>query len=687
MSDPRTAARRRGLRRDDRHLGGVEGADHGTIPATPGAPSCSIALPAGLASSSSSAVAAARPRRGTLAERFRLTGVDLSAEQLRRAREREFPVPTSSTPTSRRSSSRHGLARRGGRVLRPQPRSRGSCSPPLFGRVHAWLRPGRALPRNARRDRSPGLDGRLPRALRPYFAGFPPETNRRLLARRRARRSSATSVVTIREPEGDGDLPLGPGTAMSCSFSLDHYRELLAAARGGGYRFAHFDRAAAPRRPPAPPRRRPLARRSAADGRARGRGGASATYFLMTESVFYNLASSEGVAALARLRELGHRVGLHAVYPHAVLDERLRPRRRLAQPRPRVHDGARRGRRQRHAGGVLRPDRPTAPTRTSTGAPAARTRSCGAAPSRGCSSSRTPRSGSTRAPRWGETMRAMLDAERERRLAQLADDRIDLYVSLRPITVLVSASGAPGTAALLRGLRENGEREVRLVGTDMSRALGRAPPLRRVPPRPGRLRPRLSPTRSSRSSSASASTSSCRSPRSTSRGSRRTASASRCPCSSPSPDAIHRSNDKAETYAFLHRLGVPAPAVPPGQRRRARSTPRRASSATPTGRSASSRCSRPGSRGFRVLDPTVDRAHQLLHERPGSVAMRLEEARRAAPARGRPRPARDGARDGRRAHDRRHRRRRAASSSATRRPARRCAPGSRCTSSRSTTRR
>ena len=33
-----------------------------------------------------------------------------------------------------------------------------------------------------------------------------------------------------------------------------------------------------------------------------------------------------------------------------------------------------------------------------------------------------------------------------------------------------------------------------------------------------------------------------------------------------------------------------------------------------------------GSRGFRVLDPTVDRAHQLLYERPGSVAMRLEEA-------------------------------------------------------------
>src|SRR3989442_740066 len=39
---------------------------------------------------------------------------------------------------------------------------------------------------------------------------------------------------------------------------------------------------------------------------------------------------------------------------------------------------------------------------------------------------------------------------------------------------MVTASGAPGTAALLRALRENGEREVRLVGTDMSeRSVGR----------------------------------------------------------------------------------------------------------------------------------------------------------------------------------------------------------------------
>ena len=40
--------------------------------------------------------------------------------------------------------------------------------------------------------------------------------------------------------------------------------------------------------------------------------------------------------------------------------------------------------------------------------------------------------------------------------------------------------------------------------------------------------------------------------------------------------------------------------------------------------------------GFRILDSTVDRAHQLLHERPGSVAMRLEEAVELLPGDGGP---------------------------------------------------
>jgi hypothetical protein len=51
--------------------------------------------------------------------------------------------------------------------------------------------------------------------------------------------------------------------------------------------------------------------------------GAWSTWFLMTRSVFYNLASSEGERAIARLRELGHRVAHHAVYPHVDLDQRF----------------------------------------------------------------------------------------------------------------------------------------------------------------------------------------------------------------------------------------------------------------------------------------------------------------------------------------------------------------------------
>jgi hypothetical protein len=45
---------------------------------------------------------------------------------------------------------------------------------------------------------------------------------------------------------------------------------------------------------------------------------------------------------------------------------------------------------------------------------------------------------------------------------------------VRVTTILVTACGAPGAARLLRALRENGERPVRLVGVDMSeRAIGR----------------------------------------------------------------------------------------------------------------------------------------------------------------------------------------------------------------------
>jgi hypothetical protein len=112
---------------------------------------------------------------------------------------------------------------------------------------------------------------------------------------------------------------------LSCAFELAHYRELLAAAEAGGYRFAFFDRE---------PQAGDLLLRHDVDlslaaavelAELEAEAGARATYFLMTRSAFYNLLSPEGERALARIRELGHRVGLHAVHPHLDLDERFDP--------------------------------------------------------------------------------------------------------------------------------------------------------------------------------------------------------------------------------------------------------------------------------------------------------------------------------------------------------------------------
>jgi carbamoyl-phosphate synthase large subunit len=90
------------------------------------------------------------------------------------------------------------------------------------------------------------------------------------------------------------------------------------------------------------------------------------------------------------------------------------------------------------------------------------------------------------------------------------------------------------------------------------------------------------------------------------------------------PDTIRRANDKAEAYALLHRIGVPAPAW-----RRVRGGRALAAAAEELGYPGRPVCFKPvfssGSRGFRVLDPTVDRAKQLLEERPGNLAMSLED--------------------------------------------------------------
>jgi hypothetical protein len=112
---------------------------------------------------------------------------------------------------------------------------------------------------------------------------------------------------------------------MPCAFDLAHFEELLAAAEAGGYRWACFDHE---------PLRGDLFLRHDVDmsldaalalAELEARHGVTATYFLMTRSDFYNLDGPSGERTLARLRELGHRVGLHAVRPHAALDGRFDP--------------------------------------------------------------------------------------------------------------------------------------------------------------------------------------------------------------------------------------------------------------------------------------------------------------------------------------------------------------------------
>jgi carbamoyl-phosphate synthase large subunit len=207
-------------------------------------------------------------------------------------------------------------------------------------------------------------------------------------------------------------------------------------------------------------------------------------------------------------------------------------------------------------------------------------------------------------------------------------------VSLRPITVLVSASGAPGTAALLHALRRNGERDLRLVGTDMSeRSVGRhlcdafhIVPAGSDPAFPDAMRDVVERERAD-----------VVLPQSSFDLEGLAAHRERFPVPVlvSRPETIHRSNDKAESYDLLHRIGVPAPEF-----RRVNGAAQVAEAAHELGYPDQPVCFKPvfssGSRGFRVLDPTVDRAHQLLHERPGSVAMRLEEAVELLPAEGGP---------------------------------------------------
>jgi hypothetical protein len=212
---------------------------------------------------------------------------------------------------------------------------------------------------------------------------------------------------------------------VTCAFDLEHYRELLDAARAGGYRGAFFDH---------DPGEGDLLLRHDVDlslwaalrlAELEADAGWAATYFLMSESVFYNLASQEGRATIERLRGLGHRVGLHAVWQGAELDDRFDPVVAWHNPDSEYMTASIDG-----AANVMEPRFFSPETYRSDSNQHWR---------QGCPHDDL-RTGAfpwlqllTHPEIWvypgatmRETMLAMLDAERERRLEQLAEDRIDL---------------------------------------------------------------------------------------------------------------------------------------------------------------------------------------------------------------------------------------------------------------------
>src|SRR5919201_1968023 len=206
---------------------------------------------------------------------------------------------------------------------------------------------------------------------------------------------------------------------------------------------------------------------------------------------------------------------------------------------------------------------------------------------------------------------------------------------MRDITVLVTASWAPGTAALLRALRLNGERGVRVVGTDMSpQAVGRhfCDRFYVVPPGgdPSFADAVLDVVRRENVDVVL--------PQSSfdllALSEARERFMGTTVLVSP-PTAIRTANDKAAMYDTLARLGLRAPAY-----RKVTGGRSLALAAQELGYPERAVCFKPvfssGSRGFRVLDATVDRQRQLLEERPGNLEMRLTDVLQVLPEDGGP---------------------------------------------------
>lgn len=197
---------------------------------------------------------------------------------------------------------------------------------------------------------------------------------------------------------------------------------------------------------------------------------------------------------------------------------------------------------------------------------------------------------------------------------------------LRPLKLVLTAVGCPGASTLIRMLKANGERDVLIHGTDMrDDAIGRFLCDRFTPVPAGssddypaaleevvaRERPDVVFVQSSAEVGPVA---------------RHRAALERHGARAlvASAEAIDLCNDKAAMATALEGLPVPQPRT-----LRPASLEEFVAGCRELGYPRVAVCFKPpvakGSRGFRILSADVDRVGQLLHERPLSRAMTLEE--------------------------------------------------------------
>jgi len=142
------------------------------------------------------------PDTRLLAERFHVTGVDISGEQVKRARAN---VPNAAfiqadfTRLELEPASFEAVA--AFYSFNHVPRD---LLGDLFARVHSWLVPGGLVLTALGTGDTPGWTGDFLGAPT-FFSSFPPETNRRLLDETRFERL-LDEVVTFLEPEGEASF-------------------------------------------------------------------------------------------------------------------------------------------------------------------------------------------------------------------------------------------------------------------------------------------------------------------------------------------------------------------------------------------------------------------------------------------------------------------------------------------------